>query len=149
MNLQQKGGSQFILSASTVKSSPKYIVNIRISAGKDYSLFLFSYIAIAQRNKQLKTLKSKFQVISILHANKEEAEKESDKNGNKGFPQRDGESAAYVDKEVVHVFQWLVEGSQDFGLLERDVKSFNQLFVALEHGRRVTPADLLQMVKTP
>lgn len=46
------------------------------------------------------------------------------------------------------VFQWVVEGSKDFGFLDRAVWSVSQHLVALEHGCWVTPAHLLQVVET-
>lgn len=65
-----------------------------------------------------------------------------------GSSQEDSKKAAYIE-EVSHEFQRVVEGSQDFGLLDRAVWSMSQLFVALKHGCRVTPAHLLQVVETP
>lgn len=66
-----------------------------------------------------------------------------------GSSQEDSEKTAYIEEEVSHVLQRVVEGSQDFGLLDRAVWSMSQLFVALKHGCRVTPAHLLQVVETP
>lgn len=55
----------------------------------------------------------------------------------------DSYRSAYLDKEVFHVHQWAVEGSQEFGLLKRAVRFIGQWFVALEHLGGVTPTNLL------
>lgn len=57
--------------------------------------------------------------------------------------------AAYIEEEVSHAFQWIVEGSKNFGLLDAAVFCMSQLFVALKHACWVTPAHLLQVVETP
>lgn len=51
-------------------------------------------------------------------------------------------SGGYSGEEGFHPVQRVVEGNQDYGLLD------TQLSVALEHGRRVAPAHLLQVVET-
>lgn len=61
--------------------------------------------------------------------------------------QGNSKTAAYSDEEDSHAFQWVVEWSQDFGLLYRAVWSMSQVLVAQEHGRRVAPAHLLQVVE--
>lgn len=62
-----------------------------------------------------------------------------------GIFSEDHKRAAYIVEEV---FQWVVEGSKDFGFLDRAVWSVSQHLVALEHGCWVTPAHLLQVVET-
>lgn len=56
---------------------------------------------------------------------------------------------AYIEEEVSHAFQWIVEGSEDFGLQDTAFCCMSQLFVALKHACWVTPAHLLQVVETP
>lgn len=57
--------------------------------------------------------------------------------------------AAYIEEKVSHAIEFVVKGSQDFGLLDGAVWCMSQLFVTLEHGSGVTPAHLLQVVKIP
>lgn len=59
------------------------------------------------------------------------------------------ETSSYFDEEFSHAFQAVVEGSQDSEFLERAVRSTGQLLVAVKQGRRVAPAHLLQVEKTP
>lgn len=56
---------------------------------------------------------------------------------------------AYVDEEGSHAFQWTVEESEDFGLLDRSVCCMCKLSVALKHACWVAPANLLQVVEAP
>lgn len=61
----------------------------------------------------------------------------------------DSKRVAYIEEEGSHAFQWTVEGSEDFGLLDSAVCCMSKLSVALKHACWVTPAHLLQVVETP
>lgn len=54
----------------------------------------------------------------------------------------------YLNEESLHVLQWAVKRSQDFGFLDRAVGSVGQLFVAHKLMGGVAPAHLLQVVET-
>lgn len=56
--------------------------------------------------------------------------------------------ATYIEKKVSHALEMFVEGSQNIGSLDGAVWCLGELSVALEHGGGVSPAHLLQVVKT-
>lgn len=68
---------------------------------------------------------------------------------NKWSCYEDSKRVAYIEKEGSHAFQWTVEGSEDFRLLDSAVCCVSKLSVALKHACWVTPAYLLQVVETP